>query len=250
MQAKYLIRLDDACPTMDKIKWFRMESLLDKYNIKPMVGLIPNNQDPKMMIYPEDMTFYEKKGVIDRWKKKEWSFALHGFNHTYTSFNGLQGINPVWKKSEYAGLSLEEQRFKIRAGLSILKEKGITPRYFFAPSHTFDENTLQALKLESEIRVISDTIARKPYKSNGFVFIPQISGHCCEMPISGVWTFCFHPNTMKDTDFVNAEEFFSKHKNEFISFEDINIYNIKEKDLVSKLMSWAYFSYRKICRFY
>jgi len=56
------------------------------------------------------------------------------------------------------------QKQKIRDGYAILKEYGLTPKYFFAPSHTFDENTLVALKECSDIRIISDTIATKPYK--------------------------------------------------------------------------------------
>ena len=46
MIKKYLIRLDDACPTMDWGKWRRMERILDKYKVKPMVGIIPENNDP------------------------------------------------------------------------------------------------------------------------------------------------------------------------------------------------------------
>jgi hypothetical protein len=30
MQTKYLIRLDDACTTMDSTKWRRVEAILDK----------------------------------------------------------------------------------------------------------------------------------------------------------------------------------------------------------------------------
>lgn len=38
---KYILRLDDAAERMDIVKWNRMEVLLDKYNIKPLVGVIP-----------------------------------------------------------------------------------------------------------------------------------------------------------------------------------------------------------------
>ena len=42
----YVIRLDDACPTMNHANWNRMEYLLDKYSVRPIVGVIPENQDP------------------------------------------------------------------------------------------------------------------------------------------------------------------------------------------------------------
>jgi len=41
----YLIRLDDASEFMDIDKWTTMEILLDNYRIKPIVGVIPDNND-------------------------------------------------------------------------------------------------------------------------------------------------------------------------------------------------------------
>lgn len=57
---KYLIRLDDACPTMDAMRWSRMESILDTVGVKPMVGVIPENKDPKQMKNNEDPAFWNK----------------------------------------------------------------------------------------------------------------------------------------------------------------------------------------------
>ena len=42
---KFIIRLDDACPTMDKKKWDKIEKILNELNIKPLVAIIPNNKD-------------------------------------------------------------------------------------------------------------------------------------------------------------------------------------------------------------
>ena len=56
--AKYLIRLDDACPTQDYAKWLRIEKLLDKYNIKPIVAIIPNNKDKNLQRAPLDTKFW------------------------------------------------------------------------------------------------------------------------------------------------------------------------------------------------
>lgn len=54
---KYLIRLDDACPTMDAKKWQRIEDVFDTYGIRPMVGIIPANKDPKQNINIFDFDF-------------------------------------------------------------------------------------------------------------------------------------------------------------------------------------------------
>ena len=82
---KYLIRLDDACPTMDRVKWVRMEEILDRYGVKPVVGVIPHNEDPSQMIDAPDAAFW---GKVQGWHKKGWAIALHGYSHVYQSFNG------------------------------------------------------------------------------------------------------------------------------------------------------------------
>ena len=240
---KYLIRLDDACPTMDAAKWQRMEDMLDRYGVRPMVGVIPANSDPKQKIDSEDTTFWTK---VKSWVNKGWAIALHGYDHCYISEDGLKGLNPLWARSEFAGVSLEKQKEKIREGVKIFRSHGIDPQYFFAPSHTYDNNTLRALKEESNIRIISDTIATKPYKEGDFIFLPQLGGHCTEMKLNGIWTFCLHPSTMTDENFVTTEKFLKEHKDEFISFYDLDLNNIKKKDFLGRLLSWVYFTRRTL----
>lgn len=241
MKNKYLIRLDDACPTMDSHKWNCIEELLDAYSIRPMVGVIPHNEDPGQQIECEDKHFWNK---VHKWQNKGWTIALHGFNHCYIS--DASGINPLWNRSEFAGIPLEHQKYKIREGVSILRKHNINPQYFFAPSHTFDDNTLIALRDESDIRIISDTIAVKPYQYGDFVFIPQLGGQCKEMPLKGIWTFCLHPTTMNEDAFKNLDKFISNHKSEFIGFSDLDLSQIGKKDLLSKILSFAYFQIRKL----
>ena len=105
-KTKYLIRLDDACPYMNKGKWQRMENILDKYGVKPLVGIIPANADPKTMVEPEELGFW---GKAHSWEKKGWSIALHGYDHVCISDGGMKGLNPFWKRSEFAGIPLERQ---------------------------------------------------------------------------------------------------------------------------------------------
>ena len=240
---KYLIRLDDACPTMDRAKWERIEEILDHHGIRPMVGVIPHNEDPKQEINPVDVNFWQK---VHQWDEKGWTIALHGYNHCYSSEGGLKGLNPMWRRSEFAGLPLEEQRVKIRKGVATMREHGINPKYFFAPSHTFDENTLIALEEESDIRIISDTVATKPYKIGEFVIIPQIGGHCTKTIIPGCWTFCLHPNMMTEKTIIHTESFIKENKANFIAFNDLNLRGIENKSLFCRCLSWMYFTQRKI----
>ena len=241
MKQLYLIRLDDACPTMDREKWRIMEDILDKYGIKPMVGIIPDCHDVEMKRDSFDIYFWQKAIT---WQEKGWAIALHGYDHCYVT--KIEGINPMWRRSEFAGLPLQEQRKKIRKGVNILKGKGLYPHFFFAPSHTFDENTLIALKEESDIRIISDTIGRYPYKYKDIGFIPQITGHCMKMPFNGIYTFCFHPNTMSNVAFQSLQRFLADNKDRFVSFNDIDMTLYRKKKVFDRLLSWSFFTYRKL----
>ena len=85
--AKYIMRLDDACQKMNLENWDRMERLLTKYDIKPLVGVIPNCKDPDMDKYDWDEPgFLERK---ERWQKKGWELALHGYTHVFETDEGF-----------------------------------------------------------------------------------------------------------------------------------------------------------------
>lgn len=232
----FLMRLDDASEKMDIALWARMEAMLDKYGIKPLVGVIPHCEDPMMNKYPEDALFWEK---VSSWQKKGWTIALHGYNHVCNTKDG--GINPVNRRSEFAGNSYEVQLDKIQKGLEIFRSHGIEPLVFFAPSHTFDNTTLDVLKEVSKIRIISDTWAWNSYVMNGFTFVPQQSGQVRNVPFA-LSTFCYHPNTMKDQAFNKLDNFLSKYHNRFCQFP------IKESSrplsTVDKLLQWTYFKTR------
>ena len=239
LKTRYLIRLDDACPYMDRAKWQRMEHILDRYSVKPLVGLIPANEDPITMIDPEDNLFWDK---VLSWKEKGWKLALHGYNHVCTTKAG--GLNPVHSRSEFASVSYDIQQEKIKQGYAILHNHGIDVEWFFAPSHTFDENTLNAIKECTPIRNISDMIATKPYPYKGFTFVPCQMGVLRKMPISGYWCACYHPNIMKDDDFEALESFLKLYNQDFISFDELP--EARSKSVKDKILSLAYYTLRRM----
>lgn len=235
----YVIRLDDASDYNNLSNWNRMEKILNSYSIKPIVGVIPNNQDSSMVkVYKKNNDFWKK---VKQWQNNGWIIAMHGYDHVYITDDG--GINPIQKRSEFAGVCLKKQEVKIRKGIEIFKNNGIIPDVFFAPSHTFDENTLLALKKNSDIRIISDTIANNIYFENGFYFLPQQSGKVRKLPFKFV-TFCYHPNTMCDSDFDELENFIRKNRNEFNSL-DIKNLTKRNKNILDKFLSLLYFARRK-----
>lgn len=235
----YLIRLDDASDHMHIENWARMERLLDENNIKPLVGVIPENRDPMLLQFPEDPLFWEK---AKHWQEKGWRIALHGYEHVYSTDCG--GINPVHNKSEFAGHTLEEQRRKIGDGFRILRDKGLKPDVFFAPSHTFDENTLEALRLETDIRMISDTVANDTYCRNGFTFIPQQAGKVRELPFR-LTTICLHPNFTTEPEFAEMETFFKAHAGGFLDPSAIGPAT-RKRSLLDLAYEMAYFLKRKL----
>ena len=234
MDKKLIIRLDDACERRDLKKWEQMENLLDKYGVKALVGVIPHCEDEEMSGYPFDQDFWVK---VDSWQKKGWQIAMHGYNHVYGTKSG--GLNPVNKRSEFAGETLDVQKEKIKSGVKIMRSHGIEPKVFFAPSHTFDKNTLVALKEESDIRTISDTVAFTAYLKDGFTFVPQQKGTVKDLPFKVV-TYCYHPNMMEEKDFIELEEFLKTHK--FAAFGDIAA--TKKRSFKDVILSKAYFAKR------
>jgi predicted deacetylase len=235
----YVIRLDDASDYNNLSNWNRMEKILNSYSIKPIVGVIPNNQDSSMVkVYKKNNDFWKK---VKQWQKSGWIIAMHGYDHVYITDDG--GINPIQKRSEFAGVSLKKQEDKIKNGIEIFKSNGIIPDVFFAPSHTFDENTLLALKKNSDIRIISDTIANNIYFENDFYFLPQQSGRVRKLPFKFV-TFCYHPNTMCDSDFNELENFIKENRNKFNGL-DIKNLTKRNKNILDKFLSLLYFARRK-----
>lgn len=239
---KYLIRLDDAAPKMDIKNWNRMENILSEYNISPLVGVIPNCEDTDMNKYNIDQCFWER---VLHWQKMGWVIGLHGYNHKFVTNEG--GINPINNYSEFAGLTYEQQKEKIAKGVKVFREYGIEPHVFFAPAHTFDKNTIKALLSESPIRVISDTMANSSYTRYGVTFVPQQSGRVRKLPFKMV-TFCYHPNIMKEKDFVDLERFVKRYKERFICFP-INETQ-RKLGIYDKILQRLYFMKRRMVRTY
>lgn len=237
--SRYLLRLDDASDFMNLYNWIRMKELLDRYGVKPVYGIIPDNHNSELLKYERVYDFWN---IMAGWNSEGWIPAMHGCTHVFETANG--GINPVNKKSEFAGLPLEYQKKKIREGYKILSEHDLMPNIFFAPAHTFDRNTLKALYAETPIRVISDTIANDVYYNEPFYYIPQQSGRVRRLPFKTV-TFCYHPNIMSDDDFRYLETFLKIYKERFMQL-DLKRLKKRRPDRIDIAMSNMYFLTRSI----
>jgi Uncharacterized protein conserved in bacteria (DUF2334) len=191
MGASYLIRLDDACAEMDCERWRRVEEILDEFKIKPIVAVVPDNQDNELKRQPADPEFWDK---VRRWQSKGWSIAMHGHTHVM-HVTDQELLVPYYRRSEFAGLSLDQQKTKIKSAWRIFLSQGIEPQIWVAPAHSFDRLTLLALREETSIKVVSDGIAWNTFYEFGFHWIPQQLWKLVSRR-SGLWTVCLHPNQM------------------------------------------------------
>lgn len=111
MGTRHIFRLDDICETMNWDIFFMLKDVFIENNVKPIIGVIPNNEDETLEKYP----FYK----FDFWEEIRtlqnihgWSIALHGYDHRYlTTESGIFGIN---KKSEFAGSLKKRNARKLR----------------------------------------------------------------------------------------------------------------------------------------
>ena len=184
--ARYLLRFDVMCPTMDWALWDEVEALLVEAGVKPILAVIPDNQDPALMVTPPSPFFWDR---VRSWQARGWTIGLHGYQHTYV--NKEPGILRLNRKSEFAGLSHPEQLDKLRKGLEVFEREGVHADVWVAPAHSFDGVTVSALAAVG-IRTISDGMALAPFTDpQGTLWIPQQFANMRPMPF-GIWTYCYH----------------------------------------------------------
>lgn len=207
----YIIRLDDATPKMNPCGWGRMEQLLDKYEIKPIVGIIPDSKDD-LFTWDEDPAFWTE--TVERWKNKGWTIAQHGCHHVYHDCK--KGSH-----SEFSELSYEEQMALIQHGNQKLKQHGVDPVCFFAPAHTFDDVTVDVCRDSGFFRFISDGCALYPYVERDMLFLPNIFDTVYKILPFGVYTFVFHPSFNDELCLQQLEEFIKKNRKYFLPVSEV-----------------------------
>ena len=231
----YILRLDDACPFMKWNIWLKLENLFDKYQIKPIIGVIPDCKDPKLRFQEPQRDFWEwVKGL----EKKGWFIAMHGYQHLYQTKNsGLISLNNY---SEFAGLPYEIQAEKISKAWEIFLQNDIKPKIWMAPAHSFDLNTLKALRNFTEIEYITDGFALFPFTAYGFKWIPQQLWKFRKFPF-GVWTICLHPNTMGEENLNTLERILQKYGNLFTdNIFELDFQNSLLKKIINKSFNKLY----------
>jgi predicted deacetylase len=235
--AQYLIRLDDACDTMHRANWQRMEQVLDEHRIRPIVAVVAENGDPTLKCNAARDDFWD---TVRAWQAKGWSIGLHGHTHEMHPTDAAL-VLPYYARSEFAGLPLERQADKIRIAWRKFSAERLEPRIWVAPAHSFDWLTLEAVRQETPIRIVSDGIAWAPFLEREFHWIPQQLWGFSERR-SGVWTVCLHPNTMNEKSFAALAAALERYRGRMACVEDVHL-SRRRKSLRSRMYA-RYFWWR------
>lgn len=210
---KLAIRFDDITPDMDWEKFRYFEKKLDEMGIKPLLGIVPDNQDPNLQVGEMNKNYREQ---LKTWQEKGYVMALHGYQHLYTTKKG--GLFPLNNFSEFAGLPYQVQYEMLEKAKNKLNALGVYTDIFMAPAHSYDRNTLKALQALGFTK-ITDGFGDGPYQWKGMTFYP-ISFKLSQslQDTKGTTTMVIHANTVSDLDYYNR--LFDSHKEQFISYDE------------------------------
>lgn len=212
---KIAVRMDDITPDMDWESFRFFQELFEKTGIRPLLGIVPDCRDPKLQIEEKRADFYPYMQAL---KKQGYCFAMHGYQHLYTTRKG--GLFPLNNFSEFAGVPYERQLRMLEEGRRLLSENGIETDMFMAPAHSYDRNTLRALRAAG-FRRITDGFGRAPYEYGGMIFYP-ISFRLedsLRQP-EGCSTLVIHANTVRESERERYVRMLCDNRDKFISYAE------------------------------
>jgi peptidoglycan/xylan/chitin deacetylase (PgdA/CDA1 family) len=229
--ARYVVRFDDLCPTMNWIVWEKIEAALIGLKIRPILGVVADNQDEVLVVSPPREDFWSR---VRSWQARGWSIGIHGYQHrTITSDAGLVGINA---RSEFAGLSRADQEAKLRSALALFQREGVDPMVWLAPNHSFDDDTVAAL-LSLGIQAISDGLWLWPFvDEDGMKWIPQQLWRFHRMPF-GVWTVACHHNRWTDEHLAAFESDLHTYRKRIVDVPSLLRITRRKKGVIDGMVS-------------
>lgn len=224
---KIAVRMDDITPEMDWDKFYTFYQMLKDKGIFPLLGVVPKNRDENLNIdhNVSEEIFWAR---IRELQEEGCIIAMHGYNHIYTTTKG--GLFPLNRFSEFAGVDYKEQKRQLELGKQIFQENGIETDFFMAPAHTYDGNTLRALKACGFCR-ITDGFGLRPYIYKQLTYYPIAFKQSSSLNRKkGFTTFVAHSNTMTEQDFQRWNTMLNQSKGaEWISYRELlNIEPIRQ----------------------
>lgn len=212
---KIAVRMDDITADMDWARFRFFQELFEETGITPLLGVVPDCKDKMLQIEKKRGDFYR---IMQELKQKGYCFAMHGYQHLYTTKKG--GLFPLNSFSEFAGIPYAEQLRMLDEGRQILSQNGIETDMFMAPAHSYDKNTLRALRALG-FRKITDGFGRRPYEYDGIIFYPisfRLSRSLKQQ--EGYTTLVIHANTVRETEKERYIKMFRENREKFISYSE------------------------------
>ncbi len=218
LNARYIFRMDDICPTMNWDKFNALMKIFDSKGLVPLLGVIPENKDPFLIRERPDPKFWDI--INNLLQKKKIEVAQHGTYHEYiSSEKGILATDFDFPaRSEFAGFDYNFQFERLKAGAEILKKNGIETNCFMAPSHSYDNTTVKAL-YDLGFKTVTDGIARYPYQYEGLIFVPQTLWSP-RVSMGGINTICLHSNDLTERQIKKIENFLDHSAKRVIRFSD------------------------------
>jgi len=213
----FIFRLDDIAPNMRWEMMDKVKKLFNTYNVKPILGVIPKNEDKELKLYP--LCAFNFWDEMKNLKGEGWEIAMHGYEHVYSIYCKKNDYMGYGGNSEFVGLPFEDQLKKLNLGAEIFKKNNLKVEIFFAPNHTFDINTVKACK-SLGFKSIIDGYGLTPYYENEILFIPQLFYKLYSLPF-GIQTIQIHLNYFNDEDYLNLEKFVEKNRKKIISYDQV-----------------------------
>lgn len=210
---KYFFRLDDIASNMNWNNFELLAAILKNYDIRPLIAVIPDVKDQKLINYPIKTDFWK---IMKGLHNVGWIVAQHGYQHISI---GEGGVLKIHKSGEFGGIDFETQKSMISSGRKIMESQMLFPDVFVAPRHSFDENTIKALE-QNNFHFISDGIALWPFKKWGIVWLPQVLWRPRKGMI-GLITVALHSNTMNVDDIKKLEKFIEKNRSKIGDFKEL-----------------------------
>lgn len=209
-----ILRFDDITPAMAWDKFLPIKTRLGQLGVRCILGVVPECRDDALNIAEPRTDFFD---LVRGWALSGDSIAQHGTFHVYdSSAGGLLGINA---RSEFAGHSFEKQLERLARGKAVLEREGVWQPYFMAPSHSFDLNTLRALRSLGFLAV-TDGVGFHPYLVEDLLFVPQLTSRALPVTI-GVQTICIHINSMTQPQLERLLEFVERRASAFCDFKAV-----------------------------
>jgi predicted deacetylase len=211
--AKFIIRVDDVCPTMGH-QFEEFSETLIKLEVPCLIGIVPACKDPELLQHAVPRSgFWD---FMRKLKANGWTICQHGYTHVFDCHS--RDLFDIMRRSEFAGHDFEAQVHRLASGAKILADEGLATDIFMAPNHAFDAVTIKALQ-HTGFKYVSDGFAFWPYEEGGLTHVPQIFHDPRNFGV-GIYTICLHLDKTDQRNFRKILQFISCNTHRIIRFED------------------------------